>query len=224
MKALKWFRYGVLSLGSLIFLLLIFPLPSFFITTFDSCMYFFILYFLLSIVELCVDKKRFEPKNLYYCGAIMCTIVAFSGSKPYTLMRNLLKHYFSYATADKTVEIIVWVYFVLAAVLLLTGVIWGNIIVYKKIRNNTQKYTLLSETFFSFGMMFLLICVLLFVFGVLEPVGYNGISFKDFTTSVSYLLKISFIPTIPMFILGLVYKIISLVKVQKERGIINDKN
>ncbi len=222
MKVLKWFRYGFLSLGILIIFLILLPLPSFFLLDFDYSFYSFILYSLLSIIEISIDKKSFKPRILYYCGAIMSTII-FSGSRIYSFIRNLLNHNFSNATTDKVFITIVWVYHILAIVLLLTGIIWESIIVCKKLCSNNQKCNTLSKMFFSFGMMFLLIGVVLVNLGLLEPISYTPFTFGGFSTTVSCLIIISFVSFASMFILGLVYKILFLIKVRKERSIINVK-
>lgn len=219
MKILKWFRYGFLSLGILSLLLFPLGLGLRFLDLRNSG-FLFIVYLLLSIITSFASKNKFKPKILYYCGAMMSTIVFF-GSMPYSMVRNLLNRYFSHATVDKAVVIIIWLYFVLAIFLLLTGTIWEAIVIRKNSGGKNQKNNSLSKIFFSFGMTFIIICVLLFLFGLLEPISYTPFTFKSFSTTMSCLTIISLVSSIPMFILGLVYKIIFLIKVRKEKSIIN---
>lgn len=170
MKVLKWFRYGALSLALLPFLVL--PFISSFLESdwLDELpQYMFIIYTILSIIELCKSENKFEPKIMYYCGAAMSTIVLFS---PYSLLHKILERYYSQATADTLFATIIWIYNILTILLILVGGIWEIIREYKRLRDDKKILYHLSKIFLLVGIMSFLIFVMSLNIALLELVSY----------------------------------------------------
>lgn len=214
MKVLKWIRYGFLFLG--VFSLGTIPIQAI-IRIFDLddySQYFFIIYAVLSIIELCKSENKFEPKIMYYCGAAMSTIILFS-SRPFTMIRDLLERYFSHVTTETILNTMLWIYHILAVLLLLIGAIWEIIRECKRLRNDNKKIYHLSKIFSVSGFMFLLVAVLKIHFGLSELINYSHSFYREYVVVSWAVVIIFYLASIGLIIASIVLKIIHIVESKK---------
>ncbi len=225
MKILKWFRYGFLILGFLFLLETLCNIFSFgeYVSAqfFVASALFFIIYAIVRIIELCKSKNKFEPLIIYYSGFILACI-AYSDFATHSPTYYLLEQPLSGKLTPFTKEAITWGYFILTTLLLIIGVTLELIKVCKKISNDSQKTSSLSNVIWSIGMSFVWIRIIWLLFSFIDYMNYVNRVNSGFGL-IFDVTKLLFYVSIPLLITGCVLRVIYIIKNIKNRSVTIEK-
>lgn len=229
MKVLKWFRYGFLSLGFIFLVLFLLFIPGWLPLPFDINVFYqifvasalsFIVYAIVRIIELCKSENKFEPLVLYYIGFIMSCIV-YSNLVNHSPTYYFFEQPFSGNLTPIAKEIIVWLYFILTTFFLFIGVIWEGIKVVKQFRNDRQKLISLSNGIITIGTAIFLVGFIWFQFFALDYTSY--VFYLGNILGIVKIFSIFLLISFPILLIGLIVRIIYLLKNVTERNIIKEE-